>query len=194
MYRGEVVRGKVEKDWDPWIDTQLEGQRETVSWEGPEKIEIYVRNDRSSALVELSKKEWKEREAIDRVEHALTMGPRFCIWLGGNGPALKVELRDTRGDLVCKVMVLATRERDEGEDMRLWRQWDAVKQSTQAWWSLGDFLLSWKDHCRPKVGSSHYLSHHNLIDIEPDIGWDNHCFLHKNSFRSHLHSWVGVLV
>lgn len=79
--------------------------------------------------MELSKKEWKEREAIDRVEHALTMDPRFCIWLGGNGPPLKVELRDTRGDLVFKVMVLATREREtkvktwdcEGSEM-LWNR------------------------------------------------------------------------
>lgn len=60
------------------LTRQLEDWRETVS-EGEEDVGIYLRNGKSSALVEIIKKRWRERKAISRGPCALTPEPRFCL-------------------------------------------------------------------------------------------------------------------
>lgn len=73
--RVEVVRWRKDASLD---QAQREGWRETVS-EAQEDVGMYLRKGKFSALVEIHKKAWREREAISRGPCALTLDPRFCL-------------------------------------------------------------------------------------------------------------------
>lgn len=76
--RVEVVRWRKDASLD---QAQREAWRETFS-EAQEDVGMDLGKGKFSALVEILKKAWREREAIIRGPCALTLDPRFCLQHG----------------------------------------------------------------------------------------------------------------